>query len=130
MSVFGICGFSTGGCGSPGVLADPMNILDGDGIRWCWERRTPALRFGDPRVMVLNGALCQTLLAATGFTNKSLRTPITGLLGSDHRPNQMTYDLRRLRLAGLIPPMASTSPSPTPRSATDSSFRSRRTTSL
>jgi hypothetical protein len=57
---------------------------------------------GDPRVMALTGALCQTLLAATGFTNKSLRALITGLLGSDYRPNQMTYDLRRLRLAGLI----------------------------
>jgi hypothetical protein len=65
-------------------------------------RRTPALRFGDPRVMALTGALCQTLLAATGFTNKSLRAVIAGLLGSDYRPGQMTYDLRRLRLAGLI----------------------------
>ena len=65
-------------------------------------RRTPALRFGDPRVMALTGALCQTLLAATGFTNKSLRALITGLLGSDYRTGQMTYDLRRLRLAGLI----------------------------
>jgi hypothetical protein len=64
--------------------------------------RTPALRFGDPRVMALTGALCQTLLAATGFTNKSLRVLIAGLLGSDYRPNQMTYDLRRLRLAGII----------------------------
>jgi hypothetical protein len=64
--------------------------------------RTPALRFGDPRVMALTGALCQTLLAATGFTNKSLRALIAGLLGSDYRANQMTYDLRRLRLAGLI----------------------------
>jgi hypothetical protein len=64
--------------------------------------RTPALRFGDPRVMALTGALCQTLLAATGFTNKSLRVLIAGLLGSDYRANQMTYDLRRLRLAGLI----------------------------
>jgi hypothetical protein len=65
-------------------------------------RRTPALRFGDPRVMALTGALCQTLLAATGFTNTSLRAVIAGLLGSDYRPRQMTYDLRRLRLAGLI----------------------------
>lgn len=65
-------------------------------------RRMPALRFGDPRVMALTGALCQTLLAATGFTNKNLRVLIAGLLGGDYRPNQMTYDLRRLRLAGLI----------------------------
>jgi predicted MarR family transcription regulator len=27
---------------------------------------------------------------------------IAGLLGSDYRSNQMTYDLRRLRLNGLI----------------------------
>lgn len=65
-------------------------------------RRTPALRFGDPRVMALTGALCQTLLAATGFTNKNLRVLIAGLLGTDYRPGQMTYDLRRLRLTGLI----------------------------
>jgi hypothetical protein len=65
-------------------------------------RRTPALRFGDPRVMALAGALCQTLLAATGFTNKNLRVLITGLLGSAYTPGQMTYDLRRLRLTGLI----------------------------
>lgn len=38
----------------------------------------------------------------TGFTNKHLRVLIAGLLGSAYRPNQMTYDLRRLRLAGLI----------------------------
>jgi hypothetical protein len=65
-------------------------------------RRTPALRFGDPRVMALAGALCQTLLAATGFTNKNLRVLIAGLLGSAYTTGQMTYDLRRLRLGGLI----------------------------
>jgi hypothetical protein len=64
--------------------------------------RSPALRGGDPRVMALTGALCHTLLAATGFTNKHLRVLITGLLGSDYQPNQKTYDLRRLRLNGLI----------------------------
>jgi hypothetical protein len=62
----------------------------------------PALRFGDPRVMALTGASCQTLLAATGFTNTSLRAVIAGLGGSDYRPGQMAYDLRRLRLAGPI----------------------------
>jgi hypothetical protein len=65
-------------------------------------RRTPALRFGDPRVMALAGALCQTLLAATGFTNENLRVLIAGLLGSTYTPGQMTYHLRRLRLTGLI----------------------------
>jgi hypothetical protein len=65
-------------------------------------RRTPALRFGDPRVMALAGALCATLLSATGITNKSLRALMTGLLHAPYSPGQMTYDLRRLRLAGLI----------------------------
>ena len=36
-------------------------------------RRAPALRFGDPRVQALAGALCTSVLAVTGITNKSLR---------------------------------------------------------
>ncbi|MGH3402278.1 MAG: hypothetical protein ACRDRJ_07150, partial [Streptosporangiaceae bacterium] len=84
------------------VLASPAferiahPSVDADG------RRTPALRFGDPRVQALAGALCQTLLAATGITNKSLRALMSGLLHAPYTPGQMTYDLRRLRLAGLI----------------------------
>jgi hypothetical protein len=66
-------------------------------------RRTPALRFGDPRVTALAGALASTLAAAAGITNKSLRALMTGLLPDPaYTPGQMTYDLRRLRLAGLI----------------------------
>jgi hypothetical protein len=84
------------------VLASPAferiahQSADADG------RRTPALRFGDPRVTALAGALCATLLAATGITNKSLRALMTGLLHAPYTPAQMTYDLRRLRLIGLI----------------------------
>jgi hypothetical protein len=52
--------------------------------------------------MALAGALCQTLLAATGFTNKHLRVLMTGLLRTAYTPGQMTYHLRRLRLGGLI----------------------------
>jgi hypothetical protein len=52
--------------------------------------------------MALAGALCTTLLAATGITNKSLRALMTGLLAAPYTPGQMTYDLRRLRLTGLI----------------------------
>jgi hypothetical protein len=65
-------------------------------------QRTPALRFADPRVMALAGALCTTLLAASGITSKGLRALLTGLLHAPCTPGQMTYDLRRLRLAGLI----------------------------
>ena len=75
-------------------IAHPSVAADGG--------RTPALRFGDPRVMALAGALCATLLTATGITNKSLRALMTGLLRTPYSTGQMTYDLRRLRLTGLI----------------------------
>jgi hypothetical protein len=65
-------------------------------------RRAPALRFGDPRVMALTGALCATVHAVTGITNKSLRALMTGLLNTPYTIGQASYDLRRLRLKGLI----------------------------
>jgi hypothetical protein len=65
-------------------------------------QRTGALRFGDPRAMALAGALCLMVHAVTGFTNKGLRGRVAGLLSADYSANQMSYDLRRLRLHGLI----------------------------
>ena len=65
-------------------------------------QRTGALRFGDQRAMALAGALCLVVHAVTGFTNKSLRGQVAGLLGTDYSASQMSYDLRRLRLHGLI----------------------------
>jgi hypothetical protein len=65
-------------------------------------RRAPALRFGDPRVMALTGALSLSLFAAVGVTNKSLRACVARLLGTSYSTSQMTYDLRRLRLKGLL----------------------------
>jgi hypothetical protein len=65
-------------------------------------RRAPAMRFGDPRVQALAGALSVTLCAVTGITNKSLRALMTGLLGRPHSMSQTSYDLARLRLNGLI----------------------------
>ena len=81
---------------SPAIerVAQPTRTEDG--------RRAPALRFGDPRVMALTGALCLSLFAVTGVTNKSLRALTARLLGTGYSPSQMTYDLRRLRLNGLI----------------------------
>ena len=64
-------------------------------------RRAPALRFGDPRVMALLGALCVGL-NALGFTHRSLRAQVSHLLGAGYTTNQMSYDLARLRLNGLI----------------------------
>jgi predicted MarR family transcription regulator len=52
--------------------------------------------------MALAGALCLVVHAVTGFTNKSLRGQVAGLLGRDYSSSQMSYDLRRLRLHGLI----------------------------
>ena len=56
-------------------------------------RRAPALRFGDPRVQALTGALCLTLHAVTGITNTSLRALMTGLLGEPYPMNRASYDL-------------------------------------
>jgi hypothetical protein len=77
-----------------------------------WERisqpsleegqRTGALRFGDPRAMALAGALCVALNTIVGFTNKSLRALVSQLLECPFSSSQMTYDLRRLRLKGLV----------------------------
>lgn len=75
-------------------IAHPSTSVDG--------RRAPALRFGDPRVQALAGALCVTLLAVTGITNKSLRALMTGLLGEPYSMNRASYDLTRLRRNGLI----------------------------
>jgi predicted MarR family transcription regulator len=65
-------------------------------------RRAPALRFGDPRVMALAGALCAVVHTIAGFTNRSLRAQVSTLLGQPYTTGQMTYDLRRLCLKGLI----------------------------
>jgi len=65
-------------------------------------QRASALRFGDPRVM----ALCQAITGFThlprGFHNRDLRPQVEALLGHPYSTAQMTYDLRRLRLKGLI----------------------------
>src|SRR6266550_5596438 len=83
------------------VLASPafervaQSSLTSDG------RRAPALRFGDPRVMALLGALC-VCLNAVGFTSRSLRAQVSCLLGEGYTVNQMSYDLGRLRLNAVI----------------------------
>jgi len=59
------------------------------------------MRFGDPRVMALFGALCISLNALS-FTNRSLRAQVSRLFGVPYTVNQMSYDLGRLRLNGLI----------------------------
>ncbi len=60
------------------------------------------MRFGDPRVMALAGALAVTSNLIGGFSNKTLRPLVAGLLGEPYPQSRCCYDLRRLRLKGLI----------------------------
>jgi hypothetical protein len=67
--------------------------------------RGPALRFGDPRVQALLSVLVVFRLLPDGFSNKELRAhlaPLIGLASGTLTAGRMTYDLRRLRLHGLI----------------------------
>lgn len=65
-------------------------------------QRISALRFGDPRVMALLQALAGFTHLPRGFRNRELRPQVEALLGRSYTTTQMTYDLRRLRLKGLI----------------------------
>src|SRR5262245_41237107 len=69
------------------------------------DQRAASLRFADPRVQALLQVLLLFLLVQGMFRNKDLREHIAPLLGmkpSQLSPGQVTYDLRRLRLHGLI----------------------------
>ena len=68
-------------------------------------QRVPALRFGDPRVHALLAAVAIARLQPDGFSNRHLRNHLAPLLGIEPghlTPGRMSYDLRRLRLHGLI----------------------------
>jgi hypothetical protein len=68
-------------------------------------QRAPALRLGEPRVMALLSALTAFVHIPRGFTNNTLREQLADLLDTDPQPYgaaQMSYDLRRLRLKGII----------------------------
>jgi len=68
-------------------------------------QRGSALRFGDARVLALLSALVMYRHLPAGFTNSNLRDDVAQLLGlppGHFSQGKMTYDLRRLRLHGLI----------------------------
>jgi hypothetical protein len=71
-------------------------------------QRVAACRFGDPRVMAVLQALCAFTHLPRGFRNRELRPHVATLLGHPYTAAQMTYDLRRLRLKGLIHPIPGT----------------------
>jgi hypothetical protein len=67
--------------------------------------RVPGLRFGDPRVMALFSGLASQAHQPDGFSNAMLRERVAALHGktlAEYNRPRMTYDLRRLRLKGLI----------------------------
>src|SRR5579864_6940687 len=67
--------------------------------------KAPALKFGQPRVMALFLALTMFQHLMDGFHNRQLRALVVDLLGvssEQYTVSKMTYDLRRLRLKGLI----------------------------
>lgn len=71
----------------------------------CNTQRAAALRFGDRRVLALLQALVLFRLQPEGFRNAQLREHYAHLLGLDPAnitQGQMTYQLRRLKLHGLI----------------------------
>jgi len=84
------------------VLANPVFERIAHPSVTAGGRRAPAMRFGDPRVQALAGALCSGLGAAAGITNRSLRAPMTALTGAPYSMTQASYDLGRLRRNGLI----------------------------
>ena len=68
-------------------------------------QRCAALRFGCARVQALLCALLAFRLLPRGFDNRQLRAqmaPLLGVAADAWSPGRMTYDLRRLRIHGLI----------------------------
>ena len=68
-------------------------------------QRASALHFGDPRTQALFAAIVVFGIQTRGFDNQQLRSHLASLLGLDSNnfsPGRMSYDLRRLRLHGLI----------------------------
>jgi hypothetical protein len=68
-------------------------------------QRVSALRFADPMVQSIWNALLLFDLLPAGFSNRDLRTNLAALRGQpvdQFTQGRMTYQLRRLRLHGLI----------------------------
>jgi hypothetical protein len=83
--------------------------------------RVAGMRLTDPRVQALLTAILIFRLLPRGFTNRDLRAHLAPLLGRDPSTmtsGQMSYDLRRLRLHGIIeriPPLPAHPRRPPPR---------------
>jgi hypothetical protein len=68
-------------------------------------QRAAGLRFGNLRVMALLEAVCHQTYTLGELRNKTVREKVAQFMGipeSEYTRAQMTYDLRRLRLKGLL----------------------------
>ncbi|MEK7995443.1 MAG: hypothetical protein AAB403_16710 [Planctomycetota bacterium] len=65
-------------------------------------QRASALRYADPRTQALLTATTGFVLQPCGFRATELRDRVSALRGEEITPGQMTYNLRRLRLHGII----------------------------
>ncbi len=87
----------TDGADALAAITDPVTTASG--------QRVPGLRFTDPRAQALLSALCVFRLLPRGFAHRDLRrhlAPQLGLPPEAMTSGQITYDLRRLRVHGLI----------------------------
>jgi hypothetical protein len=85
------------GAGALAQVTDP--VITGTGTR------VAGLRLTDPRALALLHVLCVFRLLPHGFTNAVLRHHLAPLIGTTPdlmTSGQITYDLRRLRMHGLI----------------------------
>jgi hypothetical protein len=84
------------GEGALRAVADPVTV---------GSQRVSALPFDSVRTQALLSALVVFRLLPHGFRNADLRAhlaPLLGMAPADMTPGRMSYDLRRLRLHGLI----------------------------
>jgi hypothetical protein len=68
-------------------------------------QRVPGLRSTDPWVLVLWSALVMFRLLPSGFASRDFRRQLASLSGQPPQivtPGRVSYDLRRLRLHGMI----------------------------
>jgi hypothetical protein len=65
-------------------------------------QRASALHFGNPRAMALLEALASQAYILKQISNRSLCSVVAQRLGTAYTNAQMSYDLRRLRMKGLI----------------------------
>ena len=87
----------------PAVGAEVFETLSSP--LWVGDQRVARLTFSDKRVQVLMSCLIQCAMRPDGFRNAEMRVLVAQLMGQDpatYKPGKMTYDLRRLRLHGLI----------------------------